>query len=460
MIPKRPLQRYIKLLLILMLLAGTDSRAAAAEWYDDYDEGVKAAESQNWATAEAKLKSALAHQTKQGKKVRVYGTRFMKYIPSYYLGVVYMNTGRYEQALDQFSIVQNNGLVGGSDPEFARMTAMIQTAKSQGGSPPPPKPSGPTPEQLEAKRNQQEAADLIEKSKGLVAQGKFDEARRTLQSAKSKDPANPSLNDLSKAIDDAQARQAKLAEEQKLAEQKQTEQQKHRDFENLITKSNQQLSSKNYTQARSLASQAAAIGLDNQRTTALLNSIDAAEKQEKDLLAKQTTKQEYDRFIASAKQAMSEENWPKARSFINAAKATGIDTIQTTALTKEIDRLEKQSFADSQQPKPLPKPEIKSPASSQTKQEEDALLAFYSGKYAESVALLQQLIARKPSARLYFYLGCNNAALAFLAGKQAGDPYKQKARDSFAQAHKIDPGLRPDQKFISPRILQFYNQSF
>jgi hypothetical protein len=458
MIRKLLLQLPVKVLLISILLAGVAS-LAAAEWYDDYDEGVKAADSQNWATAEAKLKSALAHQAKQGKKVRVYGTRFMKYIPSYYLGIVYMNTGRYAQALEQFSIVQNDRLLTGSDPEFARMTGMIETAKSQGNTP-PPKPTGPTPEQLEAKRNQQDAADLVEKTKGLLAQNKFEEAKKTLLAAKGKDPSNPSLDDLSRAIEEAQARQAKLAEEQKLAEQKQSEQQKRRDFDALITKSNQQLSSKNYAQARSLASQAAAMGLDNQRTAALLNTIDAAEKQEKDLQAKQTTKQDFDHLIASAKQAMSEENWPKARSFANAAKATGLDERQTTELMKQIDRLENQSLAaENQKPNTAPKPEIKPPVPAQSKQEDDALLAFYSGKYAESVALLQQLVARKPSARLYFYLGCNNAALAFLAGKQAGDPYKQKARENFAQAHKIDPALRPDEKFISPRIVQLFNQS-
>ncbi len=202
------------------------------------------------------------------------------------------------------------------------------------------------------------------------------------------------------------------------------------------------------------------MGLDNQRTAALLNTIDAAEKQEKDLQAKQTTKQDFDHLIASAKQAMSEENWPKARSFANAAKATGLDERQTTELMKQIDRLENQSLAaENQKPNTAPKPEIKPPVPAQSKQEDDALLAFYSGKYAESVALLQQLVARKPSARLYFYLGCNNAALAFLAGKQAGDPYKQKARENFAQAHKIDPALRPDEKFISPRIVQLFNQS-
>jgi len=91
-----------------------------------------------------------------------------------------------------------------------------------------------------------------------------------------------------------------------------------------------------------------------------------------------------------------------------------------------------------------------------------ALLAFYSGQYQQSADLLERLAAKKKdSAKVFFYLACSNAALAFEQIKQGNGAMRkkqllEKARQEFAEAQRIDPLLQYDRKYICTRILQIY----
>jgi len=94
-----------------------------------------------------------------------------------------------------------------------------------------------------------------------------------------------------------------------------------------------------------------------------------------------------------------------------------------------------------------------------------AILQFYSGQYQKSIkALEKSLQQNKTSARVYFYLGCNNAALALLEsksekGKDERERLVQRAIKQFVEARSLQTTIKVDRKFISPRILKLYDES-
>jgi hypothetical protein len=93
-------------------------------------------------------------------------------------------------------------------------------------------------------------------------------------------------------------------------------------------------------------------------------------------------------------------------------------------------------------------------------QEKQAVLAFYSGNYQQAKKIFELILKDKPdSARIYFYLGCSNAALAFMVSKNEGQPLLARARENFAQSRSLNPSFRYDITNISPRILKIYAQA-
>jgi len=102
--------------------------AAAEEWFEAYDEAMNDIKTQNWLLAETRLNAAIRQHPEQGRKVRAYGARYMRYFPEYYLGVVYFHTAKYQNALERFLSVQNKGLISETDGEFKEMTNLTQQA--------------------------------------------------------------------------------------------------------------------------------------------------------------------------------------------------------------------------------------------------------------------------------------------------------------------------------------------
>jgi len=74
----------------------------AAEWYRDYENGVKAVEAGRYREAIALLESARRSGTRPGAQVRYYGTRFGEFYPYVYLGTAYLGIGDCENAVEMF----------------------------------------------------------------------------------------------------------------------------------------------------------------------------------------------------------------------------------------------------------------------------------------------------------------------------------------------------------------------
>ncbi|MEW6368141.1 MAG: hypothetical protein AB1714_26230 [Acidobacteriota bacterium] len=405
------------IIVVMLLFAVSGSSAAQELWYAAYDSALKAIASGDWATAEAKLATVKKSGPAPARRVKAYGTNYIiMYVPDYYLGVVYFNQGRYQEAADQFARIRASGVLKQGDKEFAEMEKLAaqagerlrpQVAETK-PAPPPPTPTGPSPEELRVRQLQQEAQDLVRQAGTLISQGRLDEAKRALDQARGKDPSNRQIADLSAQITQKEAELRAMAE----ADKKQAE------FQTLLRQAEQALSARNYGQAKTLANQAGAANLDPQRVGNLLRSIDVAENVENLRKAAERSSWVEAQRLSQAIEKLDPRNADLAR--FRAAIEQGL-------ATQGVDELEK-----------------------------SALVAFYSGNYEQSASLLDRVAAqKKDSGRVYFYMGCANAALALMQGKQ-GDALMQKARQQFAQARRLNPSYQYDTKYISPKILRAF----
>ena len=91
---------------------------AQGRWYDAYQEGVRAVQKRDWAAAEKLLLQAQSSGPRPARRVFTFGDTYIPFIPDYYLGVVYLNTNRDQQAEAAFARVNSQTLIGAKDPEY------------------------------------------------------------------------------------------------------------------------------------------------------------------------------------------------------------------------------------------------------------------------------------------------------------------------------------------------------
>ncbi|HYM61212.1 MAG TPA: hypothetical protein VEZ11_09995 [Thermoanaerobaculia bacterium] len=125
---------------------------AFASWYDDYDDGVKAARAGKWQVVVQKMTSAIAAKGKENSTERTYGAIFINYHPYYYRAVANLNLGKYEQAISDLEKTSGPG-----ELDLGPIETLMQRAKSKleaQSAPPEPQPSpvpqpsrGPAPQQ-------------------------------------------------------------------------------------------------------------------------------------------------------------------------------------------------------------------------------------------------------------------------------------------------------------------------
>jgi tetratricopeptide (TPR) repeat protein len=126
---------------LALLLAAT---TAFASWYDDYDDGLKAARNGQWSAVIQKMTAAINGNAKENDKARTYGAIFINYHPYYYRGVAYLNTGKYEQAISDFERT-----TGAGPEDLGSIDTLMSRAKgklAQASTPPPPEPQPPAPQ--------------------------------------------------------------------------------------------------------------------------------------------------------------------------------------------------------------------------------------------------------------------------------------------------------------------------
>lgn len=479
------------LLLSVALVIHSSVLFAQESWWEYYDQALSDIKAKNWVLAEERLKASLKLQPNQGRKVRAYGARFVRYFPEYYLGVVAFNTGRYQEALEHFLKVQNAGLITQGDPEYAELNTLSQQAMAKmNPSTSPPAPATQTPEQ--------QFASLLEQAGKSFASKNYEQARTLANQALALGVDDHKANELLKKIDladntdrlSAAIDQSNWTDAQKLAAKvealdpqnpevmrfkqlmsKQEMEQEDQQFNGLIAQAQKELASGNYAKARVFVKQAQSLpGVDLAKVSDLMHQIDIAEKLS--LLRAAVSKKDWaqsQKLVASLE--LLDSNNPelaRLRAMIVPGpaeeKVTSDDSLKL--LREAVDKKDwTEAYRLSQKIREQDPDNSDLIRLSPQIDAAVAVTAFYSGQYRQSSDLLDRVVAnRKDSAKAFFYLGCSYAALAFEQSR-AGDGLKQKeqllkkARDQFAEARKIDPMLEYDHKFISPRILQIYESA-
>src|SRR5437763_14733739 len=106
--------------------------AAFASWYDDYDDGLKAARNGQWSAVIQKMTAAINGNPKENDKARTYGAIFINYHPYYYRAVANLNLGRYEQAVTDLEKTSGPGPedLGGIDTLMQKAKAKLAAAST------------------------------------------------------------------------------------------------------------------------------------------------------------------------------------------------------------------------------------------------------------------------------------------------------------------------------------------
>ncbi len=131
--------RTLAVSLVLLALA----TGAQASWYDDYDAGIKAAQSGKWSTVLQKMNAAIAAKGKEGNKEKAYGMIFINYHPYYYRGIANLNLGNYEQAIADLEKTDGPGELnlGPIDIHLEKAKSRLAAASAT----PEPEPVRPEP---------------------------------------------------------------------------------------------------------------------------------------------------------------------------------------------------------------------------------------------------------------------------------------------------------------------------
>ncbi len=97
---------FAKLILLVTVVCCMCFRVEAGvpKWYEDYTNGLKAMEQNDWNQATQYFLSALQTKGEDSKKMRAFGTVFIEYFAHRELGICYYNLGQMDLARQELSI--------------------------------------------------------------------------------------------------------------------------------------------------------------------------------------------------------------------------------------------------------------------------------------------------------------------------------------------------------------------
>jgi tetratricopeptide (TPR) repeat protein len=424
--------------------ASQSSGVQQQRWFELYDDAIVDVQARRYAQAEPKLLTAKKTGPPPGRSVLRVGSTRGPFFPDYYLGIVYQNTKRPQEALDAFARARRQD-IDTTRAEFAPLDEFERLARAD--MPDPTKP-GATPawytqyqeaighirnrewaqaetKMLAAKEGGPQAGRNVlldgayranffpDYYLGVVYQNtsRFPEAVAAFQLARQQG-AEGTLTDfgpVATLLADAEAEVAKL---DTAATKKQ--------FDGLLAAANQQFAQGNYAAGMSTVAQARALAPGYAASAdALVQQIEAALVKgiEGDLAG-------YDRQAAALKYAGLMTVNPKS------ADAARLDKLINAAGADPPDRREMLRAV---------------------------MRMYFQGNYAGASAALRtsDTASRDPAvaARFAFYHACSLAAQA-LSTTPTNAPLMSEARRHYKSALNDAGAFSQDRRYISPKILQ------
>jgi tetratricopeptide (TPR) repeat protein len=191
-----------------LLLAAS---AALASWYDDYDAGLTAARNGQWSVVIQKMNAAIAGNPKENDKARTYGAIFINYHPYYYRGVAYLNTGKYEQAINDLERTSGAGPedLGSIENLMSRAKSKLAQSSAPPTPEPQPQPVAPQPRVVPVPAPVQPAAPVIDNALRQRAAAEINQAKAHIAAAQQKKAGNtPQYAQATQALSDALTKSA------------------------------------------------------------------------------------------------------------------------------------------------------------------------------------------------------------------------------------------------------------
>lgn len=461
---------------------------AQSQWYALYDEAVKHIQAGEFQQAETKLLQAKKDGPGSGRNVLRYGSLRAPYFPDYYLGVVYVSTNRPQEALDAFTAARQAN-VDAKNNEFrliGTFEGQARTALANAKNNPPPQPptgntnkppagspgTGVDPAIARA-TSLKEFDGLLATARQQLDRKNFDGAEQSANNARAlsdkaglgqgqradqmlKDIAgNKQLAVVEDAVtrkDPAAARAAwnllnavapTYAEPALRARIERLERDSapvpvtpnspantaanvaagQQQFETLFNSSRTQLGQRNYDGAEQSATNASRLAIKlglgstyEQRADRMLSDIETSKR------------------TARIEAAIRTRDSAVARKEL-AALGVVNPQFDARSLTSQVDRIDNENRAAGWQ--------------------RDAMRAFYTGGYQESLTLVAQIERTGIlSARTQFYRACSLAALAATSTNPSQDKRLADAKRYLAEAAKSAGEYREDLRYISPKVKQ------
>lgn len=108
----RPNMR-VRIVAVMMMLAAVS--ASAAEWYQNYEKGVRLIEQGDAAEARAALQAALAQRQAEGLQVPTGPQQYIDYLPHLYLAIAHQMSGDVDAARKELALAETSGMAAKSE---------------------------------------------------------------------------------------------------------------------------------------------------------------------------------------------------------------------------------------------------------------------------------------------------------------------------------------------------------
>jgi hypothetical protein len=104
---------------------------ASADYRASFEKGIKAIDNKDWSGAIEALRAAVAEKSVEGERVLIYGMRYKSYLPHYYLGLAYFNTGNCDAAVKAWAESERQGPVREA-AEYKTLQRLREQCRGQG----------------------------------------------------------------------------------------------------------------------------------------------------------------------------------------------------------------------------------------------------------------------------------------------------------------------------------------
>lgn len=178
----------------LVLVTASLSAQGQAVWDDLYREAIRLVQKKDWKAAEEKLLESKKTGPDSGRDVIRRGMFGRDdYFPEFYLGVVYVNTGRSSEAIPLFQVARKRGL-NPKDSEFRQIgefettaVALVEAeAKARARPAPDPRPEFKT---------------LMDQVQRFLADARYDDAEKLAKQARTMNVDNAAVDAILQNID-------------------------------------------------------------------------------------------------------------------------------------------------------------------------------------------------------------------------------------------------------------------